>query len=254
MLQFIPAALIALTLFCSSGVSHALGVVVEHQPNVKRKDLREIQEDWQRSKTLEALGGFVASRYELNGPLNLVSAECGSANAFYLPERRAIVMCLELVPLLVDQLLKDHGKSTPRERLLEILGGSVAFVYFHEVGHALIHMLGLPVLGREEDAADQISTYLLLNEPRLPTAAIYGALRFFRDRPLFFTQRHMSGEHALNPQRQANIACWAFGSDQQRYNWAVKYASLSQSRAQRCPTEYSQLVRSVETLLSPHLR
>ena len=31
----------------------------------------------------------------------------------------------------------------------------------HELGHALIHVLDLPTTGREEDAVDQLSTYIL---------------------------------------------------------------------------------------------
>lgn len=40
--------------------------------------------------------------------------------------------------------------------------GPLFEVSLHETEHALFDMLGLPVLGREEDAADQVAAYILL--------------------------------------------------------------------------------------------
>lgn len=243
-----------LATFLTATYASAQQPTIVHASPVRNPDLLQIQNDWRQGQMLESLGYPVTSRFNLGGPLTLVSAECGMANAFYVADKRSIVLCLEIVPHLADQLIRDHGREWPRERLIQTLSGSLAFVYFHEVGHALIHMLQLPVLGREEDAADQVSTYILLNEPSVPPAAIYGALRFFRDRQAFFAKRHMTGEHSLNPQRIANIACWAYGSDSAKYAWAIKYAGLPASRAQRCESEYQLLKRSVEGLLAPHQR
>src|SRR5690606_1275490 len=38
------------------------------------------------------------------------------------------------------------------------------FVLYHEMAHLLVHQLELPVLGREEDAADNVATWMLLNK------------------------------------------------------------------------------------------
>ncbi|MNL40533.1 hypothetical protein D3C87_1628890 [compost metagenome] len=39
-----------------------------------------------------------------------------------------------------------------------------AFTIYHEVGHMLVGELGLPVLGKEEDAVDTLATIWLLND------------------------------------------------------------------------------------------
>ena len=52
-------------------------------------------------------------------------------------------------------------KDVPRDRLkatAEFAVGNMLFVLLHEAAHGLISDLGLPVLGREEDAADQFAT------------------------------------------------------------------------------------------------
>ena len=48
-----------------------------------------------------------------------------------------------------------RGQSEQQRReIIEFVAGNVIFAVVHEVGHMLISELALPVLGREEDAAD----------------------------------------------------------------------------------------------------
>jgi hypothetical protein len=42
--------------------------------------------------------------------------------------------------------------------MVEFVTGNMLFVALHELGHALVGQLRLPVLGREEDAADYFAT------------------------------------------------------------------------------------------------
>jgi Putative metallopeptidase len=228
--------------------------VVVRYPPAQKPDLQEIQQDWKKGELLEGFGSSIDRMFILNDTLTLVGAECHQPNAYYMPDRKAIVLCLELVPYLADPLIRELGRSVPRERLAEVLGGAVAFVMLHEIGHALIHLFNLPILGREEDAADQISTFFILSEEKFSVQGINGALYFFRNRPLFFTRQHLSGEHGLAPQRRANIACWAYGKDSARFEWALRVANVSQDRAVRCQQEYKQLDASVRKLLQGRLR
>jgi hypothetical protein len=46
--------------------------------------------------------------------------------------------------------------------LVEFVSGNMLFVLLHELGHAAITRMGLPVLGRMEDAADSFATLMLL--------------------------------------------------------------------------------------------
>ena len=47
-------------------------------------------------------------------------------------------------------------------RQLTRLIGPFLDVFLHDAGHATFSILHIPVFGREEDAADQFSTYLML--------------------------------------------------------------------------------------------
>src|SRR5262249_45097062 len=60
------------------------------------------------------------------------------------------------------QSIKSHAqlKKIPdkmREPLVEFISGNMFFVLLHELGHAAMQELGMPVLGREEDQADNFA-------------------------------------------------------------------------------------------------
>ena len=43
-----------------------------------------------------------------------------------------------------------------KKQLVEFVIGNTLFVLTHELGHGLINEFNMPVLGREEDAADSL--------------------------------------------------------------------------------------------------
>src|SRR5262249_17238816 len=55
-----------------------------------------------------------------------------------------------------DPRFKGQSQEQIRDRI-EFIVGNVIFATFHEVGHMVIAEMGLPVLGREEDAADSFA-------------------------------------------------------------------------------------------------
>src|SRR5262249_35976710 len=73
-------------------------------------------------------------------------------------------------PPQMDDAVRQMGndprlKNLPTEKqrdLVEFVVGNMLFVAFHELGHTHVSELGLPVLGREEDAADSFATLALL--------------------------------------------------------------------------------------------
>jgi hypothetical protein len=63
------------------------------------------------------------------------------------------------------------------------------FILGHEMGHALIHQLRLPLTGLEEDSADGFATFFTVNDKqRGPTR---------RRQPRSFDQWHASGHRTL---------------------------------------------------------
>ena len=82
----------------------------------------------------------------------------GESNAWYGDD--AVTVCYEY---LADILKNAPKETTPAgvTRTDAIIGPTLE-VFLHEVGHAVFDYLSVPILGREEDAADQFAAYLLL--------------------------------------------------------------------------------------------
>jgi 3'-phosphoadenosine 5'-phosphosulfate sulfotransferase len=87
------------------------------------------------------------------------TAQCGNVNAFYSPRQGAVTMCYEMLNHLANIFVRD-GQWTQAQA--EAVDGAVNFIMYHEVGHALVDVMDLPVTGREEDAVDQLATYILI--------------------------------------------------------------------------------------------
>ena len=190
------------------------------------------------------LNGWLA----LPTDVTLVFAQCGEANAFYEPETQRITLCYELLETL-GEVFADDGPE--RDRALR---GAATFIFYHELGHALIHVLDLPALGREEDSADQLAAYVLTDgSEEGERAALDGAVALGRI-DAEFDDLAFADEHSLGVQRFYNVACWVYGRDPAAHARFLERGTLPPERAERCPAEYAALERSWDRLLEPYAR
>jgi hypothetical protein len=180
--------------------------------------------------------------------VGLRMAQCGNVNAFYNPRQGTVTMCYELLQHLAGIFVQD-GRWTQEQT--EAVDGAVNFIMYHEVGHALVDVMDLPVTGREEDAVDQLATYLLVGSgEKGAQAAFNGVLAVQPGENAVFDNSDFADEHSLGPQRLFNIACWVYGSDPQKYSRIVSGGMLPRERAARCPGEYQRMSKAWERLLS----
>lgn len=139
----------------------------------------------------------------------------------------------------------------------DAIRGPVLQILFHESSHALFDMLGVPILGREEDAADQVAALVLLHLGRADARAVVNGSGYFfaalgKREPL--DRSAFADAHGLSWQRFYNLACLAYGSDRRRYGDIVEKGFLPTERATACEEEYGQVAHAFLALLGPHLR
>ncbi len=206
-----------------------------------------------QNRMLEQIADLLSAGLRLPSPIILTLQECGTPNAFFDPQARAIVLCYEIMADIAERAVQDYGRSQGFAD--QIYVGAFTFVFIHELGHALIHTLNLPITGREEDVADQIATYIVLKGRDGAITRIQGGVWFFSKRNFFvnYTSRHFADEHSLNEQRQFNIICWAYGKDPRLFTPLAQSLRLPAERARRCQSEYAQMARSLELLLRDYL-
>ena len=142
---------------------------------------------------------------------------------------------------------------------IQFIMGNMLFVLLHETGHVMITEMGLPVLGREEDAADSFATVMILAmktmfTDRVLTAAAQGW--FYSDRrdrtehaPLVFYDAH-----SLDRQRAYQIVCLMVGSDPEKFAQLADSTGLPPDRQSTCQGDFSNAEWSWTRLLKDHLR
>ena len=248
LLAFFPS-LVSLSLLFSS--APALAQLIPVYEPARRAEYIQAADAFRAAQVLERTAYSLNSFVRLPVKMPLVLRECGSANAYYRPIQRDVTLCYELMEQVISGITRDFGEA-PMEHKMEAAVGALYFILFHEIGHGLSHTLRLPILGKEEDAADSIAAYLLLNS-RDPLPSVIGTLWFFTNAVHQPTLRDFADEHSLGHQRAYALLCQALGKDRATYAELAERFRLPQERAVRCVDEYSQLSRAVRSLLGKHL-
>lgn len=203
--------------------------------------------------------------------IDIFFADCGTANAFYVPASvpigninfggddgqdglspvdpalaeqprsagGAVVMCHELSQLFASFYSdKDQAVSTS------------IFVLMHELGHALVNQLSLPVLGIEESYVDGIAA-VFVGEAGLSEGSALAGWFFGSQSDTPFFDSHRAG-----PQRLGDLACWAVGSEPALLDDPIisNIAQQLMAGGRNCPAEYAQQLAGLTTVLDPHTR
>lgn len=181
--------------------------------------------------------------------------DCGEVNAYYDPNSRTINLCYELFDDLLTSFTDEEVSEEEDESGAKAVAALV-FVFYHELGHALIDVYDLPVTGREEDAVDQLATVLLLEswEGEDSELAILSSAEWFGVGETEGTDEEMADEHSLSEQRYYNLVCWIYGSDPEYFSEVADDWGLPPARAEQCSSEYARMSSAWNTLLGPHMR
>jgi hypothetical protein len=212
---------------------------------------KDFQAVFQKSRLFETAVAPINQNIVLPRDLTVELGECGFVNAFYEPGAHRIVMCYELI----DHLTKIFRKSGMGQRDAEVqaLNASV-FTFYHELAHMLIHELDLPIVGKEEDVADQFSALLLSNAGDGGKSAVLAAAQWFGSSQSPESKAKYMDEHSLNEQRAYYLICLLHAQSPRELDSLVKRLEFPPERLQKCKGEYRQIARSWELMITPYLR
>lgn len=207
-------------------------------------------------KVLERMRELL-SPLKLPRPLTIKIEGCdGVANAWY--EDDTVTICYEYLEFILQSAPKkgDGPKGTTEKSALV---GPFIDVTLHEVGHAVFDMLQVPVFGREEDAADQFSAYIVLNFAPREARSLIRSIAFLgaKEARDAMTQapdiKTFADSHGLPAQRYFNTLCIAYGSNSRAYRDAIAKGELTEGRAEGCEYEYAALERAFTKLIKPYI-
>lgn len=177
---------------------------------------------------------------------------CGEPNAFYNPETKEITMCYEFVTFFEETFKKANMKQAEIDKRVD---DSVAFFFFHELGHCLIDVWDIPATGREEDAVDQLAAIILLDGSPEGVDMVISAAIFFDITASDTNKEDLAfwDEHSVDEQRMYDTLCLTFGSNPSKNKTIVASGYLPADRAGRCSDEYRKINHAWERLLEPYV-
>lgn len=161
---------------------------------------------------------------------------------------RAIVK--NLMSLCFFALIPCAGYANASEED-DFVASNIISVFYHELGHAVIDMMGVPIFGQEEDAADVFSILLIdqVFEPESANSIAYDAAFGFyaeaRDhQPTFWDV------HGPDEQRYYNLVCIFYGANPDFRDDLASNLGLPEERALSCQEEYELAIDSWGAVLN----
>ncbi len=236
-------------------VTHEAPTLAEHRAV---HDL--VRQDGTLAKARAFFGAF-----RLPQPIHFVTRSCASrwSGAWY--HDGTVTVCYEYLKTALDNAAE--GRRPDWVSAEGAVAGQIADVFIHEGAHALFEFFRTPLMGREEDAADQFAAYVMLNlygerAPAMIRGVAYSYLvdaqaRTFSDLPTLqqrtLPARAYGGAHSTPLQRMFSIVCHASGFDEAAYRDLVVMSELPGWRSRGCADEYRQIAHAFDVLLRPHL-
>ena len=204
--------------------------------------------------SLENLQEFL-SPFRLPWPLKLSLEGCdGEPDAMYSDDE--ITICYEYIEELQTYMAAE---TTPAGiEPIDTLIGPFVDTVLHEFAHALFDYHDIPILGREEDAADQVAASIYLQaadddeDRRLITGTVWAYLMEVQDTDPPDMEEY-ADEHSTAEQRAINLVCLAYGSDPKLFRDLPALAGLPQYRVDICEEEYELISMAYQALIGPHI-
>ncbi len=153
----------------------------------------------------------------------------------------------------ISDILANRKLDTAKRFVIS----NALFTIYHEVGHLLVDKQQWPILGREEDVADNFATYILLTQRRRSIE------RALKDAALGWRLEDEAGgsritasdyydEHSLDLQRAYQIVCMMVGKDRRSFNVTAREWGIDRRRQAGCSEQYKQISASLEKLIKPN--
>jgi len=213
-----------------------------------------IEKELRISGVVEDVAGFINEKYQLSTPLIF---KFGSQDGpLYDPAINEILIPYDFVREVRNRFKKDNYSETGVSSL-DATMDSIMHTLFHEFAHALIYTYKLPVIGKEEDAADGLASVLLIEFFENGAEIAISAANLFElenEDIEVLREEDFWGEHSLDIQRFYSTLCHIYGSDPRKYALLKKDAGFSEDKADICIEDYERLSTTWLELLSPYLK
>ncbi len=174
--------------------------------------------------------------------------------------RNVALAATMLMGLYAPAVLAQDDENAVLADAMAFAMHDASFTMYHEIGHMLVGELGLPVLGKEEDAVDALATIWLLEFDEAEDS--YDALIDAAD-GWYFNAVNSTGsgveefsyysDHSLDIQRAYAMVCMMVGKDPDAFGETADVYEMDSDQQEACGYTYQQAFVSWMSLLEPYM-
>jgi hypothetical protein len=209
-----------------------------------------IRERLMKRQVLEQVRLFL-SPLKLPRKLLVQTDQCGADRRPYAPGG-SVTICYEYIARINRMAPREQPAGSLPPELMVV--GAVVQAVLHEVSVAIFDLLELPVWGREDDAADKLAGFIMVQFGKeVALKVMVGAAWFFDASERTWTGTDFANPQSTEAQRFYNYLCIAFGSDPATFKFLLDQNLLPARRAQRCTGEYYRLRAAFHKTILPHV-
>lgn len=173
----------------------------------------------------------------------------------------ALAGMLMLAPMASVQAQDDTGPAdaqTARDEFVfsleedMFLVGTAIDLKFHEAGHMVIDVFDIPILGQEEDAADNFATLALLSmEDDFAQGSLMQGIGgwYLLGANLDGSDLQYFGVHDLSIQRASRKVCHLISAEPETYGELAQALELDESTAVGCSRQFAKTLNNWVTTL-----
>ncbi len=226
--------------------------LVEYGP-VATEDYLRYEEVLRESRVLESVAASLTRTLHLPHDITVRVEECGSSDASWELASHRVQLCYELLQAVLELSTAVAGEDD--ERAERWFSGTITFIVFHQLGHALLDVLPLKTGLAPELAADQFAMVALGGAVGQPQEVL-GALEFLH-RTVGSEEAAGLGfleAHGYDRARVDKLACGFAGALPAAMPWLEELQLLPLSGAPRCGEEFAATHRQWDLWLAPWVR
>jgi hypothetical protein len=210
-------------------------------------ELRPIYEQIKALAALQQLQ-LLMEPLRLPKPIKVRTAECGPNTEPYAPGG-PVTICYEVLDQ-VAKLVKQHSRDSNYQQIL--LNGAFVQTALHNISLGVFDVLGVPIWGREFDAADRLAALIMTQFGEdVMAATVESTTQIFQWSDRTWTGRDFASTNSPDAQRFYNYLCIAYAASPYDYDYLVRGGTLPKDRAERCDGEYQQIKKAFNLRIMP---
>jgi hypothetical protein len=202
---------------------------------------------------------FLNKLYRIPNTVKILVADCGSKNSRYNFEERTIYICYETL----HEKVNDYSKfpKNNEEYVQRVFKNSV-FTFWHEIGHAMMHQLNLPIKTEslnEEDLADEFAVLSMIwRQDSKWTNSIITSSLHYKNKTIKRKNKGLGMAnyefHSPDLERYYNMNCLLFGMKSMSFSRLEKLLNAQPKRAAQCKAYAQQRNDYWAKLLKPYVK